>query len=100
MDRDELAGMSRQIAYDFEMVEALAKRLMDWQTGRPGAMWADRFPTPATFDPAWFEWNAVLEACMLHARALTDFLYESPPASSRKRHKASKDRDRFAEHWF
>jgi hypothetical protein len=100
----ELVGVSRQVLYDFEMVEALAKRQVDLMIG-PQDAWRERFDTGKDLRRDWFEVNAMLESMLMHARSLTDFFYEPPPTAERmaaraRRAKASGIHDRFAEHWF
>jgi hypothetical protein len=101
----DLVGLSRQVLYDFEMLEALVKRQVDLMLGSSQAAWRERFPWTGPVHRQWFEENAFIEAGVMHARALADFLYESPPTPERtaaraKRRKASKAADCFAEQWF
>jgi hypothetical protein len=101
----DLVGLSRQVLYDFEMVEALVKRQVDLMLGSSQPAWRQRFPWTGPVHREWFEENAFIEAGVMHARALADFLYDSPPARERiaartKRGKANKAADCFAEQWF
>jgi hypothetical protein len=101
----DLVGLSRQVLYDFEMVEALAKRQVDLIIGASQSAWNERFPWPGSVKRDWFEVNAFIESQAMHARSLVDFLYDSPPSPERvvgrgKRGKATKAYDRFAEQWF
>jgi hypothetical protein len=101
----DLVGLSRQVLYDFEMVEALAKRQVDLILGASQSAWGDRFPWTGPVQRDWYEENALIESQALHARALVDFFYGSPPSPERvaargKRGKATKASDRFAEQWF
>lgn len=85
--------------YDFEMVEALAKRLVDIFLDGPDPERAERFgTTPEDLRRSWLETNAMLESLTVRARALTDFLWGVPPtperiAARRKRGKASHEHD-------
>jgi hypothetical protein len=103
---DELVGLSSHVLYDFEMTEALAKRVVDVVLGAPQTAWQKRFKTRANvIERDWFEQNAMLESMLIHARAIADFLYKPAPSAERiearrKRGKASKSEDRFADHWF
>jgi len=104
-DRHALIGLSRQVLYEFEMVEFLAARLLDFNLGRPTARSRDRFGTPDPLDRHPFEWNAMLESLLIHVRQLTHFLFESPPSRERRdslarRGKAAGLADAFAEDYF
>jgi hypothetical protein len=104
-DAVDLVGLSRQVLYDFEMVEALAKRQVDLMMGGSQSVWRDRFPWTGPVQRDWFEENAMIESQAMHARSLVDFLYGSPPSPERiagraKRGRATKADDRFAEQWF
>jgi hypothetical protein len=70
-DVRDLPGLSRQVLYEFEMVEALAKRQVDLLLGAPQPAWRERFNTPDPLERDWFEENAMLESQLLHVRALT-----------------------------
>jgi hypothetical protein len=89
-DRD-LVGLSRQILYDFEMVEALAKRLVDIELQEPQVAWQKRFETTdADVRRSWFETNALLESLLIHARGLTTFLYSSRPTPEAERSRSKR----------
>lgn len=98
--------MSRQVLYDFEMVEALSKRLVDVLLGKPQVAWSARFETvDADTRRTWFETNAMLEGVVIHGRALVDFLWDQPPKpqgveARRKRGKATHEHDVFALQFF
>ena len=78
MPERDLVGMSRQVIYEFEMVEAIAKRLTDINMGAPQDLWRERFGTrPPDLQRAWWETNALLESLLLHVRQLTHFLFEA-----------------------
>lgn len=103
-DRD-LVGLSRQVLYEFEMIEFLAKRLVDLVMGVPQPSWKERFDTPEPLVRHTFEANAMLESLLIHVRALTIFLFEpapprDPDARSGRRAKPRKLRDGFAEDYF
>jgi hypothetical protein len=106
MTARDLPGLSRQVLYDFEMLEALAKRLIDIDLVAPQPAWRERFgTTPADLERAWWEVNAMLESFLIHARNLVAFLYGSPPSDRRtaaaaKRGKARRAADAFAVEYF
>jgi hypothetical protein len=101
----DLPGLSRQVLYEFEMVEALAKRQVDLLMGGPRPEWQERFKTPDPLERAWFEVNALLESELLHVRALTAFLFRPAPmpekrAGGKGRRKAGGLSDAFADDYF
>ena len=96
----DLVGLSRQVLYEFEMVEALAKRMVDLTLGGAQPEWQERFGTDDEPRRDWFEINAMLESLLIHARALTKFLFEPPPKASRGRAKPAKLADARAEDYF
>jgi hypothetical protein len=101
----DLAGLSRQVLHEFEMIEALAKRQVDVLSGAPRSEWQERFETPDPLDRAWFEVNAMLESELLHARALTKFVFGTPPPPDKRSRRRGRGRaaglsDAFAEDYF
>jgi hypothetical protein len=101
----DLVGLSRQVLYEFEMVEALAKRLTDLSMGTPQPGWKERFGTSSPLERDWFERNAMLESLLIHVRALTKFLFKPPPppekrAARGRRGGAAGLADAFAEDYF
>jgi hypothetical protein len=60
-DRD-LVGFSRQVLFEFEMIEFLAKRLVDLVMGVPQPSWPKRFDTPEPLERHWLEANLMLES--------------------------------------
>ena len=104
MTQRNLVGLSRQVLYEFEMIEFLAKRLADLEVG-PQPAWRERFQTPVPLVRDRFEYNAMLESLLVHARALTAFVFDPAPKRDReesriRRPRAGKLHDGFAEHYF
>src|SRR5262245_30918918 len=73
--------------------------------GAPQPGWRKRFDTPDALVRHPFEVNAILESLLIHVRALTSFLFDSPRTAARqganvKRRKPGGLEDAYAEDYF